>query len=91
MNSMQQFSSAGNDHNLWQFPKNYATIYLANDKINAKVRTLNKVELPLPVEYFGNNNLDGITLLRPFVGVHFNILERIAETLLYCDPSHFRV
>jgi hypothetical protein len=90
MNSMQQFSSAGNDHNLWQFPKNYVTIYLANDKINAKVRTLNKVELPLPVEYFGNNNLDGITLLRPFVGVHFNILERIAETLLYCDPSHFR-
>ena len=45
--------------------------------------------LPLPVDYFGNTNLRG-KALRPFVGVHFNILERIAETLLYCDPSHFR-
>ena len=24
------------------------------------------------------------------MGVHFNILERIAEVLLFCDPSHFR-
>ena len=72
-----------------QLPKNYVTIQLANDKINASVRKLKKVELPLPVEYFGTSNLGGETL-RPFVGVHFNILERIAEVLLFCDPSHFR-
>ena len=72
-----------------QLPKSCVTIQLANDNINARVRKLTKVELPLPVEYFGTTNLGGKTL-RPFVGVHFNILERIAEVLLFCDPSHFR-
>ena len=39
--------------------------------------------------FFGKTNLGGRTL-RPFYGVHFNILDRIAEVLLFCDPSHFR-
>jgi hypothetical protein len=52
------------------------------------LRILHEVKLPLSAEYFGSTNLGG-RILRPFVGVHFNILERIAEVLLFSDPSHF--
>ena len=69
-------------------PKNYITIHQANGIVGANLRILKEVKLPISAEYFGSTNLGG-RILRPFVGVHFNILERIAEVLLFSDPSHF--
>ena len=68
-------------------PINFKTISEAVDKLN--VRTLNEVEIALPEKYFGLKNIRGDPL-RPFHGAHFNILERIAEVLLFCNPDHFR-
>jgi hypothetical protein len=66
---------------------NYKAIHEAVDKLN--LRTLNEIEIALPEEYFGLKNVRGEPL-RPFLGAHFNILERIAEVLLFCNPDHFQ-
>ena len=60
----------------------YVSIHAAMTK--EKSFGLEEFVQPFPVEYFGLN--DG---LKPFKGVHFNILKLIAEVLYFADPAFF--